>query len=772
MPHSERKFFLLEQNPGWREAWSQGLILAEDGKELRLRAIPGTGRPLASPDGDFGGLSLPSGVAVDGDDRVYILEAKAGRLKRFDPCTQTFTSLPCIAGPGDQPRQVCNPRSLAVSPRGDLYIADTGNRRVQVFALKGLALRAIWGPILVTGIGTSAMRIDPTAARASRALAPVQFAAVFPPLNAVAGPPPESAEEPADCAPGRVFPRCTWEPWDIALDPGCWAFVSDRVNGLIHRFDPLGRWHSAIAEESPGVRLSKPTSLALDRSGRLYVIQEGKDYVVVLDETGGFVERIQAPEEAEGRFDPQAVTVDSDGNLCVSERYTRALYRYCLDAAGCMVYAGLCPVDGPVAAIAFDKAGNLLAADPQGGRVVCLPARAALETDGVFYTEALDSQIYRCAWHQVALQASVPPGSLIRVDTFTSESLKTPDEIRSLEQESRWATGQFYTQEIEGEWDCLVRSPRGRFLWLRLSLSGNGTVTPAIRQVQVHFPRVTSAEYLPAVYREDPESADFLERFLSIFDSLNAKIAAQVAALPGLLDPLSAPVARSAPDRLDFLTWLGTWMGLSLERHWPEAKRRLLLAKAHQLFALRGTLDGLRLHLEIYTGETPRIIEHFRLRRWLYLGYGKLGDSANLWGDAVIRRLQLDVFSQVGSFLLKDTQDPLLDPINQSAYQFTVFLPRKTCRSQAEEQTLQRILELASPAHAQGTIQFIEPNFRVGVQAFVGLDTVVGRLPKHTIEGEGTLGYDTVIGPALGEEQRPTLRIGKAARIGSTTRLD
>ena len=138
----------------------------------------------------------------------------------------------------------------------------------------------------------------------------------------------------------------------------------------------------------------------------------------------------------------------------------------------------------------------------------------------------------------------------------------------------------------------------------------------------------------------------------------------------------------------------------------------------------------------------------------------------------MIGRLQLDVFSQVGSFLLEDTQDPLLDPINQSAYQFTVFLPRKTCRSLAEEQTLQRILELASPAHTQGTIQFIEPNFQVGMQSFIGLDTVVGRRPRQTITGEGTLGDDTVVGPALVEDRPPSMRIGKTARIGSTTRLD
>ena len=43
----------------------------------------------------------------------------------------------------------------------------------------------------------------------------------------------------------------------------------------------------------------------------------------------------------------------------------------------------------------------------------------------------------------------------------------------------------------------------------------------------------------------------------------------------------------------DFLSWLGSWIGLILDRHWPEAKRRKFLKHAGRLYDLRGTREGL-----------------------------------------------------------------------------------------------------------------------------------------------------------------------------------
>jgi len=57
-----------------------------------------------------------------------------------------------------------------------------------------------------------------------------------------------------------------------------------------------------------------------------------------------------------------------------------------------------------------------------------------------------------------------------------------------------------------GSFDFLIDQPPGRYLFLRLRLVGCGAATPVVRQVRLDFPRVTSLELLPPVYRGTPDT--------------------------------------------------------------------------------------------------------------------------------------------------------------------------------------------------------------------------------------------------------------------------
>jgi len=144
MPH-----YLLDGLAGWQAASLENAVLTCDGRELALQPLPGSERPLVDDAGSLGGFVEAIGVAVDSQDRVYILDRKSCRIKRFDRCLRQFVTLPCIGGCGSQPRQLDAPNGLAVSCCDNLYIADTGNDRVQVFAINGFSLRSIWGPLQV-----------------------------------------------------------------------------------------------------------------------------------------------------------------------------------------------------------------------------------------------------------------------------------------------------------------------------------------------------------------------------------------------------------------------------------------------------------------------------------------------------------------------------------------------------------------------------------------------------------------------------------------------
>ena len=119
--------YLLDGLAGWRVGLLKNAVLRDGGCTLALQPLPGAVRPLVDPQGSFGGLQMAIGVAVDCEDRVYILDGQACVLKRFDRCQQKFVTLPCIGGVGSEPRQLSSPHGLAISCCNDIYVADTGN---------------------------------------------------------------------------------------------------------------------------------------------------------------------------------------------------------------------------------------------------------------------------------------------------------------------------------------------------------------------------------------------------------------------------------------------------------------------------------------------------------------------------------------------------------------------------------------------------------------------------------------------------------------------
>jgi phage tail-like protein len=730
--------FLLDSIAGWRAANLDHAAVTRNRLELQL--VPGSPVPLVDTAGTFGGLQNPIGIALDSHGRIYVLDSTACSLLRYDRCLHQFLQLPCIGPCGCQPRQLDRPHGLAISCSDDIYIADTGNRRVQVFSAQGLSLRRVFGPLQVVVTGDR-----------------VTVKSAIP--NSVASP-----QSTCNCA--ALYPPGTWEPWDVAITSRGWAYVSDHANGLIHVFDPRGCWRAAYngqGEHTPP--LSKPTRLALDTEGNLYVLQDGSDSIVILASDGTLLGTIDKPDQITGQFCPIAVAIDAQGQLCISDCISRKCYSYTQssnDPYQCACQSINC---GFATALVFDSSGQAIFSN--GTQLLCQLPASSYEISGMFISSALDSKTYRCVWHRVALTGCIPPGAAVRVDVFTSESLKTDDEIASLAP-SRWAIGQIDTDSSTDEWDCLIQAPPGRYLWLRLTLTGDSSVTPSLARVRVYFPRASSLQYLPAVYRADATSSDFLDRFLSIFDSLRSPISGQISDMAALFDPMATPAGNCGSA--DFLSWLATWLGLSLQGNWPISKRRQLVRQAHLLFKLRGTPQGLRLHIQLYAGVEPRILELFRLRRWTIIDSSTLGNNSILFGNSIMNRLQIGVNSDIGSFQLIDYGDPSLDAFNKYAHRFLVVVPQWPGAGQPEQLALQQIIDMAKPAHTLAEFQWAEPKLRIGLQSFIGVDTVIAGYPSGIVEGQGKLGYDTVVSgsPVQGHA---SMQVGRRSVIGCNTSL-
>lgn len=546
-----------------------------------------------------------------------------------------------------------------------------------------------------------------------------------------------------------------WQPSGLAVAPDGHVYVADIANGSIHVFDRGGAWRAAWSG------LGAIAAITVDRFGRVYSWTQGDTSVRIFG--------------ADGRQIATATDVDAVRD-CFAP-----LPAFTADAAGQINLAGRCAGAGW-----FDPNGT-----PSTTAPVSPPA---FPPAGAWLSTALDSRISRCQWHRVVLEADVPAGANLAMRTFTAEVEQPIDMIAALP-DSAWTAVPLGTASLGAAPPCeaLILSTPGRYLWLRADFTSEQQATPRVRAIRVEFPRVSLRRYLPAAFGADPISGDFTDRLLGVFDRGFRSVERQIDDQADLLDPRSAPAAPKASGVPDMLSWLAGWIGVTFDRAWSVSQRRQYLRQVARIYPCRGTLPGLRRALLLFLGLdtlTPRrspavcaancappppawrppplILEHWKIRRWLYLGNGRLDDDSVLWGEAIMGRSQLGTSARLGVTRLDATRAATEDPFNAETYAFTVFVPGGLARTDAARSAIQRLLDTEKPAFTQAKLRFVLPRMRIGVQASIGFDSVVGCWPEGVLLDAAHLGRATVLSASPNVDPGPrvgTTHIGAGARL-------
>lgn len=370
-------------------------------------------------------------------------------------------------------------------------------------------------------------------------------------------------------------------------------------------------------------------------------------------------------------------------------------------------------------------------------------------TSGSYLSTPIDSGISRCRWHRVRVDADIPPGTAVTVGIVVSE-------------DDKYAATDWQTS-APGVTDFLVDQPPGRFLRLRLRLSGDGADTPVVRRIRLDFPRSTSADLLPPAFRQDPAADDFTERFLSLFDASLDELDRVIERYPALLD------SAGVPDRV--LPWLAGLLGLSFEAGWDARTRRALLAAAPELYRRRGTPWALEEAVSIVFGAKPVIDELATDRRWAQVRATAVGTGPGLGAVRLFGR-SASRFRVGGSALgaapLRAFGDPDTDPLTAHAHRFRLLLPA----GRADGTALRRLVERQAPAHTVGSVRTGGGGFVVGSRSTVGVDTAFVPLPPPVLGGERPLrlNHDGVLRPGP-RGSRHGVSVGAVSAVGVHTQV-
>ncbi len=217
-----------------------------------------------------GQFNEPWGLAVDAEGYVYVADTWNHRIQKFTADGHFVTAWGWLAqvrayDPAGQ-GAFFGPRDIAVGPDGNLYVTDTGNKRVQVFDADGTFLREFGGA------GSGAGKMD--------------------------------------------------EPVGLAVDAGGYVYVADTWNHRIQLFDPDGNfvrqwdvpsWDERNPEEKP--------FLTLDEEGRVYVSDPSHRRVLVFDGEGRFLWSLDGDAALLALTFPEGLAV-ADGLLYVGDAHT------------------------------------------------------------------------------------------------------------------------------------------------------------------------------------------------------------------------------------------------------------------------------------------------------------------------------------------------------------------------------------------------------------------------------------------------------------------
>ena len=569
-----------------------------------------------------------------------------------------------------------------------------------------------------------------------------------------------------------AFARLNWQiRWQIKIEGKAQDLIADRSGNLyvlletadpvIAKFAPSGTRLQSSGFARGNIQKPQAIAIAPDNSvnPRVYVLDTSANAKVISFKLDGTdpTAVIESSDFPSG-MQPSGLTVDRFGDLYIGDSRTfannqaenRFIYRFHLVPPNVKVEPVL-GYRGATDKLIIDSRDRLYVFNKETKQVSVLKQESRFRRldpssppSGIFYSGAFDSTTIKQRWHKLVLDSTLPANTQIQVSYVTAEKPEEKAQIEAkLSNPSQRNEIQWSDPPLVNPRDALIleKDPLrilgtdpltlkeiakpGRYLWLRVTLIGTDKTSPVVKSIRVDFPRLSYLRYLPATYQENEQSRDFLERFLSLFETSFRNVEQQIDHIARYFDGDTDVVVG------DYLRWLASWLAIAAEDAWTDAQIRQLLKQAPQLYQQRGTRAGLEGMIQIFTGDRPLIVEHFQ---WQCAQEPELRDLlARLYGN-----------------------DPFC---------FCVLLKPFQTKTPEQRQTIHRLIDADKPAHTCAGLHQLQPWVYLDMHTYLGINTYLSP-PTPRLDGSAALGRDTVL-----TDTDEAGQIERRSRLGQDTTL-
>lgn len=211
----------------------------------------------------------PGDLAVNAEGNIVTAMYFEDKVSIFSPAGQLLRE---VGDFGDEPGEFDGPNSVAVAEDGTLFVADTGNSRIQKIAPNG---------------GIEVWTFDGSPQGVAVSSSGAIYASISGQLHRLT----ESGQVSYSWGPGGTETSEFDWPGDVAVDSGDDVYVVDEDANLLYRFTDDGAgnvqqvWVSGGSGTDPG-EFNLPSSVAVS-AGRVFVADEDNFRIQALDAADG-----------------------------------------------------------------------------------------------------------------------------------------------------------------------------------------------------------------------------------------------------------------------------------------------------------------------------------------------------------------------------------------------------------------------------------------------------------------------------------------------------